>query len=354
MSAHGSNGRLGDWLVVEDLHRHFDGHAAVNGVSFALDEGEIGVLLGPSGCGKTTTLRCIAGFESPDRGRIRARGRVLVGEGRALEPHERGIGFVFQDGALFPHLTVRGNVEFGLHALPAAERRGRVDELLAALDLGALAGRHPAQLSGGQQQRVALARALAPRPDTILLDEPFSSLDPSLRERLAVELRDWLRHFGVTALVVTHDQHEALGLADRIGVMHAGRLEQWASPYEIYHRPATRFVAGFVGQGVLLPAGSRAVANSRPSWGRSGRHASAVPSARTARCCCAPTTSCPMGPAPCVAGSSNERFAGRTISTRSSCPVVAACSRSRPATTCTRSARHWGCVSMPIMSSCSD
>jgi iron(III) transport system ATP-binding protein len=254
MSANGVTGRQSEWLVVEDLHRRFDGHAAVDGVSFALDEGEIGVLLGPSGCGKTTTLRCIAGFDSPDRGRIRARGRVLVGEGRALEAHERGIGFVFQDGALFPHLTVRGNVEFGLHALPATERRGRVDELLATLDLVAVAERHPAQLSGGQQQRVALARALAPRPDTILLDEPFSSLDPSLRERLAVELRDWLRHFGVTALVVTHDQHEALGLADRIGVMHAGRLEQWASPYEIYHRPATRFVAGFVGQGVLLPA----------------------------------------------------------------------------------------------------
>lgn len=254
MSAQGSPGRQDDWLVVEDLHRRFDGHAAVDGVSFALGEGEIGVLLGPSGCGKTTTLRCIAGFETPDRGRIRARGRALVGNGRALEPHERGIGFVFQDGALFPHLTVRENVEFGLHAVPPADRRSRVDELLATLDLGALGARHPPQLSGGQQQRVALARALAPRPDTVLLDEPFSSLDPSLRERLAVELRDWLRHFGVTALVVTHDQHEALGLADRIGVMHAGRLEQWASPYEIYHRPATRFVAGFVGKGVLLPA----------------------------------------------------------------------------------------------------
>jgi iron(III) transport system ATP-binding protein len=254
MSAREPAGRQGDWLVVEDLQRRFDGHAAVDGVSFALDEGEIGVLLGPSGCGKTTTLRCIAGFEVPDRGRIRARGRALVGEGRVLEPHERGIGFVFQDGALFPHLSVRANVEFGLHALPARERRRRVDELLAALDLAALANRHPAQLSGGQQQRIALARALAPRPDTILLDEPFSSLDPSLRERLALELRDWLRHFGVTALVVTHDQREALGLADRIGVMHAGRLEQWASPYEVYHRPASRFVAGFVGQGVLLPA----------------------------------------------------------------------------------------------------
>ena len=242
------------WLELRDAVRSFDGRRALDGVSFELQEGEIGCLLGPSGCGKTTALRCIAGFESLDSGRVLSQGRLLSGPGVNIPPHERGIGLVFQDLALFPHLTVRGNVEFGLHPLARAERRARAGEMLHLVGLADFAEAYPAQLSGGQQQRVALARALAPRPSTVLLDEPFSSLDVALRERLVGELRVLLKSLGATALVVTHDQQDAFALADQIGLMRGGRLEQWGSPYDLYHRPCSRFAAEFVGQASFLPA----------------------------------------------------------------------------------------------------
>ena len=242
------------WLELRDAVRTFGERRALDGVSFELEEGQIGCLLGPSGCGKTTALRCIAGFESLDSGRVLSQGRLLTGPGISVPPHERGIGLVFQDLALFPHLTVSGNVEFGMQRQAPHARRARAQEMLQLVGLSDCADSYPAQLSGGQQQRVALARALAPRPSTLLLDEPFSSLDVALRERLVGELRVLLKSLGATALVVTHDQQDAFALADRIGLMRDGRLEQWGAPYDLYHRPASRFAAEFVGQASFLPA----------------------------------------------------------------------------------------------------
>lgn len=242
------------WLEMRGAVRHFGKRCALDGVSFGLAEGEIGCLLGPSGCGKTTALRSIAGLESLDSGAILSRGRVLEGPGVRLPPHERGIGLVFQDHALFPHLTARGNVEFGLQQLGRTERAVRAGEMLDLVGLADCADAYPAQLSGGQQQRVAVARALAPRPATLLLDEPFSSLDVALRERLVGELRALLKSLGATALVVTHDQQDAFALADRVGLVRDGRLVQWGTPYDLYHRPVTRFAAEFVGQASFLPA----------------------------------------------------------------------------------------------------
>ena len=242
------------WLELEEVSRRLGSSRAVDGVSFAIEQGEIACLLGPSGCGKTTTLRCIAGFETIDTGRIVSRGRLLSGPGVQLAPQLREIGFVFQDLALFPHLTARGNVEFGLHALAAAERRARAADMLRLVGLEDFGDAYPSQLSGGQQQRVALARALAPRPSTVLLDEPFASLDVTLRSRLVAELRPLLKSLGATALIVTHDHEDAFALADKVGLMRDGRLEQWATPYDLYHRPASRFAAEFVGQASFLPA----------------------------------------------------------------------------------------------------
>jgi iron(III) transport system ATP-binding protein len=241
------------WLELEQVVRRFGARSAVNGLTLRLPKGSIGCLLGPSGCGKTTALRCIAGFEPVDGGTIRAHGRVLSAAGFTEATEKRQIGMVFQDYALFPHLTVRGNVGFGLRDLPAAERKRRVDDVLAGVGLGEHRDHYPHQLSGGQQQRVALARALAPQPAIVLLDEPFSSLDVELRERLGLEVRTILKSLNATALLVTHDQQEAFAVADIIGVMREGRLEQWNAAYELYHRPATRFVADFIGQGVFVP-----------------------------------------------------------------------------------------------------
>jgi len=242
------------WLELRDAVRRFGERRALDGVSFGLEEGEIGCLLGPSGCGKTTALRCIAGLETLDAGAILSQGRMLGGPGVHVPPHERGIGLVFQDHALFPHLTARGNVEFGLHNLSRPQRRERAGRMLDLVGLGDCADAYPAQLSGGQQQRVAVARALAPGPATLLLDEPFSSLDVALRERLVGELRVLLKSVGATALVVTHDQQDAFALADRVGLLRDGRLEQWGTPYDLYHRPVSRFAAEFVGQASFLPA----------------------------------------------------------------------------------------------------
>ncbi|MDJ0808135.1 MAG: ABC transporter ATP-binding protein [Gammaproteobacteria bacterium] len=224
----------------------------VRGVSLELDAGEIGCLLGPSGCGKTSLLRAIAGFEPLTVGEIHLHGRCVTRPGMTLAPEKRRVGMVFQDFALYPHLTVTDNVAFGLRGLGRRERRRRVEELLTLVDLQGQGEKYPHQLSGGQQQRVALIRAMAPRPDILLLDEPFSGLDVELREQLAREVRGILQRDGITAILVTHDQHEAFAMADRIGVLGEGHLRQWASGYDLYHRPADHFVADFIGQGVFI------------------------------------------------------------------------------------------------------
>ena len=270
------------WLELENIVRRFGERSAVNGLSIRLAKGSIGCLLGPSGCGKTTALRCIAGFEPVDAGVIRAHGRELASPAFHSPPESRQIGMVFQDYALFPHLTVLDNVAFGLHRLDRGKRKRRVEEILDTVGLTEHRDHYPHQLSGGQQQRVALARALAPEPEIVLLDEPFSSLDVELRERLSVEVRSVLKTLNTTALLVTHDQQEAFAVADLVGVMKDGRLEQWDAPYELYHRPATRFVADFIGQGVFIPgevvaAGSVRTelgvvrANGNGQW-QTGRH----------------------------------------------------------------------------------
>jgi len=244
------------FLEVSELEVRYAGRAqpAVRGVSLGLAAGEIGVLIGPSGCGKTTLLRAVAGLEPVTGGEIRLDGAVVGGVGRSVPPERRRIGMVFQDYALFPHLTVGRNVAFGIHSTPKAEQAARVAEVLALVGLEGSAGRFPHELSGGQQQRVALARALAPRPQLMLLDEPFSNLDVELRERLAHEVRGILKAAGATALFVTHDQLEAFAIGDRIGVVESGTLRQWDAAYALYHRPATRFVADFIGHGVFAPA----------------------------------------------------------------------------------------------------
>jgi len=253
-------------LCVQDLHVRFakaSGPAALAGIDLSLPQGDIGVLLGPSGCGKTTLLRAVAGLERATQGRIKLGSSPVVdaAQGLHVAPERRRIGMVFQDFALFPHLNVAQNIAFGLADWPRAKRKERVQAMLDLVGLAALAERWPHQLSGGQQQRVALARALAPSPDLLLLDEPFSSLDVDLRERLAHELRAILKQAGTTALFVTHDQFEAFALGDHVGVMQQGHLHQWAQPYELYHRPATRFVAEFIGHGIFMPV---TVASSRP------------------------------------------------------------------------------------------
>ena len=241
-------------LEVENLRHAYGEQEVVRGLSFSVAHGAIGCLLGPSGCGKTTVLRCIAGFEGIREGEIRLAGRTVSGAGVMVPPEKRRIGMVFQDYALFPHLAVAGNIAFGLHALPPAERSARVRELAQLVGLSGVLDKYPHEISGGQQQRVALARALAPRPELLLLDEPFSNLDVDLRERLSLEVREIIKASGATAVLVTHDQQEAFSMADEIGILHEGRIQQWDSPYNLYHRPANRFVADFVGQGVFLPA----------------------------------------------------------------------------------------------------
>ena len=221
-------------------------------MSFALEPGRIGCLLGPSGCGKTTVLRCIAGFEPVQGGQIALSDRVVSKPGSEVPPERRGIGMVFQDYALFPHLTVAKNVAFGLARLPSDEAARRTDAMLELVGLAHASNAYPHELSGGMQQRIALARALAPAPGLLLLDEPFSNLDIDLRERISIEVREILKAAGTTAILVTHDQYEAFAIADEIGVMKDGVIEQWDSAYNLYHRPRTRFVADFVGQGVFL------------------------------------------------------------------------------------------------------
>jgi iron(III) transport system ATP-binding protein len=242
-------------LEIDDLAVAYTGGGRVlERLSLTLARGEIGCLVGASGCGKTTLLRAVAGFLPVAAGRVAIGGVEVSRPSYTAPPEKRGVGLVFQDYALFPHLSVADNVAFGLRALRGAARDARVAEMLALVGLADAGARFPHELSGGQQQRVALARALAPGPALLLMDEPFSSLDVELRQRLGQDVRRILKASGTTAILVTHDQQEAFAIADRVGVMNAGRLEQWDRPYELYHRPATRYVADFIGQGVFLPA----------------------------------------------------------------------------------------------------
>ncbi|BBK30888.1 iron(III) transport system ATP-binding protein [Stella humosa] len=235
-------------LSLEGIGHAYDGVAAVIDVSLAIGAGEVVCLLGPSGCGKTTILRVAAGLERLQRGRVAIAGRTVAGDGIDRPPEERGVGLVFQDYALFPHLSVRENVAFGLRAMSAADRRARAVEVLQRVGLAGLAEAYPHTLSGGQQQRVALARALAPQPRVMLLDEPFSGLDTRLRDQVRDETLHVLKDTGTATLLVTHDPEEAMFMADRIAVMQAGRMEQLGAPADLYCAPANAFVAAFFGE----------------------------------------------------------------------------------------------------------
>ncbi|VXC55995.1 ABC transporter ATP-binding protein [Nocardioides sp. AX2bis] len=241
-------------LALEEVDKRYGTVHAVRRLSLSLDAGEVLTVIGPSGCGKSTLLRLIAGLERPDAGRVLIDGEVAATERRSVPPEGRHVGLVFQDHALFPHLDVGRNVAFGLASLPRSQRAERVGEVLDLVGLAHLAGRHPHELSGGEQQRVALARAIAPRPAVVLLDEPFSSLDENLRAQVRADTLAALRETGSAAVVVTHDQDEALSLGDRLAVLRDGRVEQVASPREVYESPVNRFVATFMGEADFLPA----------------------------------------------------------------------------------------------------
>ena len=248
-------------LQIDGLQIDLASRRVIEALQLQLQPAEIGCLLGASGSGKTTVLRAVAGLIRPTHGTIALQGQVVSTERYCAPPESRRLGMMFQDLALFPHLTVQANVAFGLHGLRTTEKQNRVTEMLEWVGLQGEKKRFPHELSGGQQQRVALARALAPRPQLLLLDEPFSSLDADLRTTLAREVRDILKQSQTTALLVTHDQHEAFAMADRMGVMHQGRVLQWAAPYQIYHQPAHRYIASFIGEGVWLPG-----IVERPGW----------------------------------------------------------------------------------------
>jgi iron(III) transport system ATP-binding protein len=244
------NSTRGAALRLRGLRKSFSEVVAVDGVDLDIEPGSTCALLGPSGCGKTTTLRLIAGLEDLDGGEIEIDGETVSTPRRSLPPERRRIGMVFQDYALFPHLDVAGNVGYGLGRRPD---RDRVERMLTTVGLGGLGDRHPHELSGGQQQRVALARALVAEPRAVLLDEPFSNLDAGLREKVRNEVREILEAQGVTSVFVTHDQEEALSVADTVAVMNEGKVEQLGTPEEVYSRPATRWVAGFLGEIEVLP-----------------------------------------------------------------------------------------------------
>lgn len=242
-----------DVLSVTDLHCKYETNHIVKSTSFTLHPGEIGCLLGPSGCGKTTILRAIAGFQAIAQGEIKVDGKLIANQKHAQPPEKRSVGMVFQDYALFPHLSVLENVMFGLNRKDKNAQQ-KAFNMLEIVQLKHLSERYPHELSGGQQQRIALARALAPSPKLILLDEPFSNLDTELRRSLSLEVREILKAQNTSAILVTHDQEEAFTVADKIGVMMDGKIQQWGSPYDLYHEPANRQIASFIGKGSLLPA----------------------------------------------------------------------------------------------------
>ena len=240
-------------LEINGISCNYGLERAVYGLDLTVNKGEQVCLLGPSGCGKTTVLRAIAGFQPLISGSISINDQRISQPGEMMVPEKRRVGMVFQDHALFPHLTVQQNIASGLRTLSTAQRKATVSEMLERVGLESVARRYPHELSGGQQQRVALSRALAPRPLLLLMDEPFSSLDLDLRERMGQEVRDILKSNDITCVMVTHDQNDAFALGDKVGVMDEGRILQWDTPYNLYHEPGCRFVADFIGNGVFLP-----------------------------------------------------------------------------------------------------
>jgi len=240
-------------LSIQNIACQYGTQSVVHDFNLNIQRGDICCLLGPSGCGKTTVLRAIAGFHPISRGLIELDRRSISTTKQVLAPEQRNIGMVFQDYALFPHLSVCENITYGLKGMTEGAKEDICQEMLALVKLPELGNRYPHELSGGQQQRVALARALAPNPSMLLMDEPFSSLDVDLRRNLAIEVREILKSRNITAIMVTHDQEEAFAFADKIGVVNQGRIEQWAPPFDLYHEPATRFVANFIGQGAFIP-----------------------------------------------------------------------------------------------------
>lgn len=240
-------------IVLKNVSKRYDNAQAVSDVSLTVCDGMMLVMLGPSGCGKTTTLRLIAGLEVPDSGEIWLDGQLVAGKGVFLPPEKRKVGMVFQDYALFPHMTVAANVTFALKGTAPKEQQRVVNDMLELVGLGGKEARYPHQLSGGEQQRVALARALAPKPSVVLLDEPFSNLDAALRKEMREEIKRILRTAGTTAVFVTHDQEEALSLADCVAVMKRGKMLQVDSPQGVYLRPGSREVADFLGEANFLP-----------------------------------------------------------------------------------------------------
>lgn len=241
------------FLSVNNLSAGYDRKSmVVDNVTFGLEEGELGCLLGPSGCGKTTVLRAISGFQNPSLGTISLAGKEISRPNNIIAPEQRSVGMVFQDHALFPHLTIAQNVGFGLNKLSKNTRNERVMSLLDLVGMQDYERKYPHELSGGQSQRVALARAIAPQPKLLLMDEPFSNLDSELREILGYEVRVLLKELGTTAIMVTHDQHDAFALGDQIGVMSRGKLVQWDSSFNLYHAPNSRFVAKFIGDGIFI------------------------------------------------------------------------------------------------------
>jgi iron(III) transport system ATP-binding protein len=245
---------VNEHLNLTDVSLAYGQTEIVHKVSLSLSKGEIGCLLGPSGCGKSTLLRAIAGFESVKAGSITMTGRTLSSSDLNVPTEKRNIGMVFQDIALFPHMTIAENIVFGIKKWSASEKKERVRELLELVGLPGVENRYPHSLSGGQQQRIALARAMAPKPDLLLMDEPFSGLDANLRETLVPEVRDILKQEGICAILVTHDQMEAFSMADKIAVMQDGTIQQWGTAFNIYHEPKTRFVADFIGLGEFMRA----------------------------------------------------------------------------------------------------
>lgn len=239
-------------LDVRSLSCGYQNQVIVSSLDFSVDHGEIACLLGPSGCGKTTVLRAVAGFSPVFSGEISLAGTTISSDKFTLVPEKRGMGMVFQDYALFPHLTVGENIRFGLGKSAGKGQQNRITNMLDLVRLPDLSKRYPHELSGGQQQRVALARALAPQPKLLLMDEPFSNLDTDLRQQLSLEVKDILKEQGIAAIVVTHDQQEAFAIGDKVGILADGELQQWGSPQELYHHPVNAMVAGFVGKGELF------------------------------------------------------------------------------------------------------
>ena len=239
-------------LELQDVELRYGPTTVVSGLNMHVNEGELACLLGPSGCGKTTVLRAIAGFQSVQSGQILFDGHVVSTATKSVPPEHRALTMVFQDHALFPHLSVAGNIQFGITDKSRSERARLTDSLLELVGLSGYGERYPHELSGGQQQRVALARSLAPKPKLVLLDEPFANLDVELRERLGNAVREALQATNTAGVLVTHHQEEAFALAERVGVMHEGAIAQWDTAYNLYHEPVNRYVASFIGEGVMI------------------------------------------------------------------------------------------------------